>query len=76
MGCLRVLAFIGGVVLLFPGACFLILGGSVRGSDAVAAESIGLVILIVAVCLFWLGFKLETPRKDRRSDNEPPESSG
>lgn len=64
MGFLRVLALIGGAILLLPGLCFLVVGGSTRGSDALVAGAVGLVLLLVAIGLFWLGFRLERPKGD------------
>ena len=44
MGLLRILALIGSAVLLLPGLCFLVVGGSTRGSDALVAGGFGLVL--------------------------------
>jgi len=56
------LALIAGAILLLPGVCFVASGA--QGGGSAAAGAIGLVILLFAAALFWLGFRLEPP-KDR-----------
>jgi membrane protein implicated in regulation of membrane protease activity len=77
MGVLRVLALIGGVIFLLPGLCFLAVGASV--SSAGAAVGIGLLLLLIAVGLFWLGFlgfRREPKTQDSAGDDEGPTSEG
>jgi len=71
MGCLRVLVFVAGIAVLFPGACFLYFGLQKSSNNgAPSPVEVGIILLLVAVGLFWLTFKLRRPP----GGEDPPQS--
>ena len=54
MGCARALAFLAGVILLFPAACFFLIGDPRHLFSS--EHLIGLVIGVVALLFFALSF--------------------
>ena len=63
------LAIVGGVFLLWPGVCFLSIG---LHTD-VAASLIGLVILLIAGWLLWIGFGRKSPKRNGGGEGPTPE---
>ncbi len=55
-GCFTALAILAGIVLLFPGACFLVVAFADGGHDANAA-TVGVFILLIAGALFYSAWK-------------------
>jgi hypothetical protein len=57
LGCFRVFAIVAGLLLLLPGACFVLVGfgslGSPSRSDAIGFVATGVVILAAAIGLFF-----------------------
>jgi len=76
MAILRVLALVVGAILLLPGVCFLAVSGMDHGSDARIEASVGLVLLLGAIGLIWLGFRLEGSKGKRVRDDEGPKPEG
>ena len=75
MTCGRVAAFIGALLLLLPGLCFIgvTMGGQGGGGLSVGLVVIGLVFLGLSGLLFRVAFKRSEQEQEPAPKQEPPE---
>jgi hypothetical protein len=58
MTCGRVAAVIAGIILLFPGLCFLFFGGLGVANPGGGGVSMGIGFIAIAIAIFWLAWWL------------------